>query len=68
MEMKSNNGCPFCQEDVINIVQSVLPAMKGLQIECENCGARGPVYETEEEAIAGWELGIEGLEGRKRRI
>jgi hypothetical protein len=42
--------------------------MEELQIECENCGARGIIYKTEEEAIAGWEFGIVGLEGRMRII
>jgi len=43
--MKSKNGCPFCQEDVIHIVKSAPPASQGLQIECENCGARGPILD-----------------------
>jgi hypothetical protein len=67
MKMKSEKGCPFCREDVIQIVKSAPPASEGLQVECDNCGARGPVYENKEEAIAGWELGIFGEEGRLRR-
>ena len=49
--MKSENGCPFCREHVINVLKSSEPAVKGLQVECENCGARGPIYETKKEAI-----------------
>ena len=56
--MKSEKGCPFCREDVIQIVKSAPPASEGLQVECDNCGARGPVYESKEEAIAGWELNL----------
>jgi predicted RNA-binding Zn-ribbon protein involved in translation (DUF1610 family) len=67
MKMKSKNGCPFCREDVIGIVKSTPPAMEGLQVQCDNCGARGPIYENKEEAIAGWELGISGLGGRLRK-
>lgn len=65
--MKSKNECPFCREFVIKIVKSTPPAMKGLQAECDNCGARGPIYESEEEALLGWDLGIVGVDGRLRR-
>lgn len=65
--MKSKNGCPFCQEDVIDIVKSVPPAVEGLQVQCDNCGACGPIYESKEEAINGWELGISGIGGRQRK-
>ena len=52
----SENGCPFCQEKNCNIVRSVTPhAMEGFQVECNDCGARGPIYATKEEAISGWE-------------
>jgi predicted RNA-binding Zn-ribbon protein involved in translation (DUF1610 family) len=67
MKMKSEKGCPFCLEDIIQIVKSAPPAAEGLQVECDNCGARGPVYGSKEEAITGWELGIFGEEGRLRR-
>jgi hypothetical protein len=67
MDMESKNGCPFCQENIIDIVQSTPPAMQGLQVQCDSCGARGPIYESKEEAIAGWEFGIIGLEGRMRK-
>ena len=65
--MKSKNGCPFCQENIIDIVKSTPPAMEGHQVQCDNCGARGPIYENEEEAIKGWELGISGIEERLRK-
>jgi len=66
--MKSENGCPFCRENVIHIVKSELPtAIEGLQVQCDNCGARGPIYENEKEAITGWELGIFHL-GKRLRV
>ena len=41
-------------------------AIDGWQAKCDNCGARGPVYETQEEAIKGWELGIVHMGKRLR--
>lgn len=64
--MRSEKGCPFCQEHVIIIIKSNPPAMDGFQAECDNCGARGPIYENEKEALNGWELGISGESGRLR--
>ena len=40
--------------------------MLGVQVQCDNCGARGPIYENEKTAIEGWELGIFHLGERKR--
>jgi hypothetical protein len=65
--MKSENGCPFCQTHVIEVVASTPPAVEGYQAQCDNCGARGPIYPSKDEAVAGWELGINGAEGRMRR-
>ena len=56
--MRSENGCPFCREDVIQIIKSKPPASEGVQVECDNCGARGPIYGSKKEAITGWEFGI----------
>lgn len=64
--MKSQIGCPFCREKIIYIVESKPPAMQGKQVQCDNCGACGPIYETEKEAISGWELGIIHLGERFR--
>ncbi len=64
--MKSENSCPFCQLKIINIVESKPPNMAGKQVQCENCGARGPIYEDDEKAIEGWELGISNLGERLR--
>jgi len=49
--MKTNKGCPFCHQDVIKIVKSAPSAMEGLQVECDTCGARGPINESKEAAI-----------------
>jgi len=66
--MQSENGCPFCRQHVIHIVESQLPtAIEGLQVQCDNCGARGPIYENEEEALTGWEFGISDL-GKRLRV
>lgn len=64
--MKSENGCPFCHQTVIKIIKSSPPAMKGFQAECDNCGARGPIYNEEKEALTGWEHGISDRGGRLR--
>jgi len=67
--MKSKNGCPFCRGNVIIVIKSKMPtASNGLQTQCDNCGARGPVYETQEKAIEGWELGIMGELGKRMRM
>ena len=65
---KSKKGCPFCQQKDGIIVKSTPPAMEGLQVECNDCGARGPIYETKEEAISGWELGIFRIDRRMRKL
>jgi Lar family restriction alleviation protein len=66
--MKSENGCPFCRQQVIDIVESHMPiASEGVQVQCDNCGARGPIYENKEEAITGWELGISD-HGKRLRV
>ena len=67
--MRSENGCPFCLEHVICVIESKMPiAIDGYQAQCDNCGACGPIYETEEEAIKGWELGIMDMGERVRRL
>lgn len=63
---KSEKGCPFCQQKDGNIVESVPPAMKGLQVECNNCGARGPISLSIDEAKSHWENGWSGVNGGMR--
>ena len=65
--MKSNKECPFCQENIISIVESKTPVMQEYQYQCDNCGACGPIYENKEEALKGWEQGIRGIKGRMRK-
>jgi Lar family restriction alleviation protein len=55
--MKSEKWCPFCHNHIIEIVTSTRLSMKGLQVECDNCGARGPIDESKDAAIAAWEHG-----------
>jgi Lar family restriction alleviation protein len=65
--MKSDNVCPFCGESVIvflNVGKHITGG--GRQAECDNCGARGPVYENDEQALIGWNEGISTVGGRYR--
>lgn len=65
--MKADNTCPFCGHSVIQIINSNPPTMKGRQAECDNCGARGPVYGSNDEALTGWNDGIVEMNGRYRK-
>lgn len=57
--MRSVKGCPFCHTNTIFVVKSKETAVvKEFQAQCDNCGARGPIYDSEAEAISGWEMGI----------
>ena len=60
LKMQSKNGCPFCQDKVIEVVKSIPPAAPGFQVECDNCGARGPIS-SKEGAIVEWEALSEKL-------
>ncbi|WDP85745.1 MAG: hypothetical protein HUN05_11885 [Desulfobacter sp.] len=62
--MKSKNGCPFCRDKVIQLIKA--SPEEGFQAQCDNCGARGPIYADEKSAHEGWELGITHLDERMR--
>lgn len=64
----SENGCPFCQEKNCNIVKTSRSATEELQVECNDCGARGPISLNEEQAKECWELGRWGINGRMRKL
>ena len=66
--MISKNGCPFCRQDVIKVIKSNPPASEGYQCQCDNCGACGPIYGNEKDALKGWELGIYDMGKRLREI
>lgn len=66
--MRAKNKCPFCQQDVINVIKSNPPETNGYQYQCDNCGACGPIYDNKEEALKGWELGIYDMGNRLRKI
>lgn len=66
--MKAKNACPFCRTHAIVMIKSTPPAAKVYQAECDNCGARGPIYPTKKEAVSGWEFGINGIESRMRKL
>lgn len=66
--MRSQKGCPFCHEHVIQIVKTTPPAIEGLQAECDCCGARGPIYGNKKAAIDSWEYGTPNFyEGKGHR-
>ena len=65
--MELEKPCPFCQESSGAIVKSAPHAVGGVQVECENCGARGPIYDTDKDAIKGWNKGIGGGSGFLRK-
>lgn len=58
--MKTKRDCPFCGENSVNILSpKTVPQSthgKGYQVECFECGARGPLgYVDKKNAILGWE-------------
>jgi hypothetical protein len=59
--MKANCKCHFCKEDEIRILNAKLtPGEQGLkpgyQVECVNCGARGPGGHVDTaNAVCAWE-------------
>lgn len=65
--MKIEKPCPFCQQNVVIIVKSDQPDMDGYQVKCDNCGARGPIYENKKEAKNGWNKGIADINGFLRQ-
>ena len=46
--------CPFCRVKSTNYVAS---ADNSIQVECYNCGARGPIYGRKIGAKLGWDFG-----------
>jgi hypothetical protein len=59
--MKSKTPCPWCKESIIRVLSKGLtPEVEGLmpghQVECTNCGARGPSgYIDTSNAVGAWE-------------
>lgn len=54
--------CPFCGD--MATARKCVPAhgslfheKRGVQVECMNCGARGPIYGDKESAFLGWKHG-----------
>jgi hypothetical protein len=43
--------CPFCCSTIVEVWMSWHPRC---EVQCENCGAQGPVASTEEKAILWW--------------
>ena len=57
--MEGSDKCPFCGKvaTMHRAVKTAPTARKGLQIECMNCGARGPIYGDKKSALMGWRHG-----------
>ena len=53
--------CPFCGEVAQRVKKT---AGNRFQVECENCGARGPIYGDALSAKKGWKFG----EGRAQIV
>lgn len=59
--MKSKRSCPWCHcNDIRVLSKGLTPEVKGLfeghQVECTNCGARGPSgYIDTSNAVGAWE-------------
>jgi Lar family restriction alleviation protein len=53
--MQLETGCPFCGFTVATYITSKMPeAVNGIQVQCDNCAARGPVGNNEAEALSLW--------------
>ena len=54
--MEGSDKCPFCGQlaTIHRAVKTAPTARKGLQIECMNCGARGPIFGDKKMALLGW--------------
>ena len=61
--MKTKNACPFCGHDTTTILSPTTTPepsdnRSGYQVQCVNCGARGPFgMASPELAIGAWEIG-----------
>lgn len=56
-QMQAKNGCPFCGFCSVQVWKSI----RGCQVACNNCGARGPSGMADRDsALAVWENGDVG--------
>lgn len=49
---------PFCSAKGLGLFRVICMEPKWHQVHCQNCGARGPVGETFEEAVDLWNAGV----------
>ncbi len=57
MKPTKKAACPFCtakDQKCVPAHCSTFNQKKGVQVECINCGARGPIYGYAADAFAGW--------------
>lgn len=52
---KGNKPCPFCGSTQLALVVHN-PTQKPVLIECETCGASGPIAATEKQLAALWNM------------
>lgn len=60
IEPKTPTSCPFCgavAKKCVKAAGSVFRHNKGVQVECTNCGARGPIYGDSKSAFLAWRHG-----------
>ena len=58
--IKSQATCPFCgctPKKLIPAHGSFFHENRGVQVECINCGARGPIYGDPDSAFRAWREG-----------
>ncbi len=53
-------ACPFCKLNVGAVMKAEPIGQPGVQVQCTNCGARGPIRYTEKECVDAWNRGIGG--------
>ena len=65
--MSKATHCPYCWcfETVFTYVGSV-DGRSGEQVTCKNCGSAGPIMQTQEEAVVGWNGVAERVDFSKR--
>lgn len=67
--LKTEKGCPFCGFNSTQVIKNPKQKLKirmddavyhppGHQVECINCGARGPCgFKSKKEAVLAWDRG-----------
>lgn len=65
--MKTDKACPFCGQNSVRVIgekrdETKPPYATGYQVECINCGSRGPSgMHNEANAVLAWNIGDNGF-------